>query len=191
MRAVAIMIATVVVASVIEGCGPPARKPLQDPFFDDDSSSMVSGDFDQDEAAWRKELARAQRHHDNPDALLKDDPPRAPEHYGNVVHPNSDARATTSDSAMVTDDAAATEGAATTDGVATLKDQAAPSRDATRDRYAVLDDDVDADAETEAPPPTTFWGKVQAAAHSVGRASFAAITVVVTLGMMAAPYLLL
>ena len=67
------------------------------------------------------------------------------------------------------------------DGSVTLK----------RDR----DDDKGTDAQAEEPkseaPPTTFWGKVKAGADTFGRASFAAMTVVVTLGMMVAPYLLL
>ena len=39
--------------------------------------------------------------------------------------------------------------------------------------------------------PKTFWGRVQSGADTVGKASFAALTVLVTLGMMVAPYLLL
>jgi hypothetical protein len=39
--------------------------------------------------------------------------------------------------------------------------------------------------------PTTFWGRFRAHADTVGKATFAALTVVVTLGMMVAPYLLL
>jgi hypothetical protein len=46
-------------------------------------------------------------------------------------------------------------------------------------------------AETEdPPPPATFWGRFKAGADTFGKASFAALTVVVTLGMMAAPYLI-
>jgi hypothetical protein len=41
------------------------------------------------------------------------------------------------------------------------------------------------------PPPATFWEKMKAKSETVGRASFAALTVLVTLGMMVAPYLLL
>lgn len=40
-------------------------------------------------------------------------------------------------------------------------------------------------------PPTTFWGKVKVGANTVGKASFAAVSVLVALGMMVAPYLLL
>jgi hypothetical protein len=39
--------------------------------------------------------------------------------------------------------------------------------------------------------PKTFWGKVKSGADTVGKASFAAATVLVTIGMIVAPYLLL
>lgn len=153
-RACAIVIALVLVSivGVIGGCGgAPARKPLQDPFFDDEGSTdMVSGDFDKDEAAWRKQMAHETRHPDHTDALLKDDPPKSPEHYGNVAATDTPP----SDASVKADEG---------------------------DPYARIDDDVDADPDAK--KPATFWEKV-------GRATFAAMTVLLTLGMMAAPYLM-
>ncbi len=102
------------------------------------------------------------RQPDKPDALLKDDPPTGPAQDGNRARHD-----------------------------APPKDEGVSQKDDARDPYARIDDDFDANGDVEKPPPTTFWGKVQAAAESVGRASFAAMTVVVTLGMMVAPYLLL
>ena len=150
-RAVGVALAAVVLASVINGCDAPARKPLQDPFFDDESSTMVSGDFDKDEAAWRKQMAREQHHATAADPLLKDDPPKPPAEYGNVAKPDAEVT---------------------------------QPHDPTPDPYAEVDADVSGDSDMEKPPPTTFWEKV-------GRASFAALTVIMTLGMMVAPYLLL
>jgi hypothetical protein len=151
-RAVGIALAAVVMASVISGCDAPARRPLQDPFFDDDASTTgVSGDFDKDEAAWRKQMAREHQHPAEADALLKDDPPKPPDQYGNVARPDADVT---------------------------------HPRDLSLDPYAGVDEDVNADNDLEKPPPATFWEKV-------GRASFAAMTVIMTLGMMVAPYLLL
>ena len=68
----------------------------------------------------------------------------------------------------------------------------------TTDPDALLKDDPPGEAERygnvafkDEPPPPTFWGKVKAGAETVGKASFAAVSVLVTLGMMVAPYLLL
>ena len=47
------------------------------------------------------------------------------------------------------------------------------------------------DAEVGPQQPRTLWQRFQAGADSVGKATFAAFAVVVTLGMMVAPYLLL
>jgi len=49
----------------------------------------------------------------------------------------------------------------------------------------------DGDAQDEAPAPEGFWGSVQAGASSAGKATFAAMTVLVTVGMAVAPYLLM
>jgi len=115
------------VVVVLAGCGPMAPQPRHDAFFDDDTAPMMTGDLDEAETRWRKDIAAAPDV--DPDALLKDDPPRDPERYGNVA----------------------------------FKD----------------------------PPPTTLWGKMKAGAETVGKVSFAALSVLVTLGVMAAPYLLL
>lgn len=46
-------------------------------------------------------------------------------------------------------------------------------------------------ADAEDPPvPQTFLGRVKAGIDTFGKATFAALTVVVTVGMMAAPYLI-
>ncbi len=45
--------------------------------------------------------------------------------------------------------------------------------------------------EPQGPPPSGFWGHVKAGANSFGKASFAVLTVAVTVGMAVAPYLLL
>ncbi|MBI3768562.1 MAG: hypothetical protein HY271_08715 [Deltaproteobacteria bacterium] len=116
-----------IIVVVITGCGPPASQPRHDPFFDDDSPSTMTGNLDDAETRWRKEIAGERT--TDPDALLTDDPPGEPERYGDVA----------------------------------FKEKA----------------------------PTTFWGKVKVGAETVGRASFAAVSVLVTLGMMVAPYLLL
>ena len=175
-HAIGIALAAIVLVGAVSGCDAPARRPFQDPFFDeDDSTSLVSGDMDKDEAEWRKQMARehnAAHPATKPaplpadDPLLTDDPPKAPEEYGDVAKP--DATAPKSDAAP--------------------SKAAAPKPESARDPYSVLDDDVDAAGDPPAPPPTTFWGKVQAAAQSMGRASFAAMTILVTLGMMVAPY---
>jgi hypothetical protein len=54
-------------------------------------------------------------------------------------------------------------------------------------------DDVATSSVAEGDPegPKTFWERFEAGANTVGKASFAALTVLVTLGMMVAPYLLL
>jgi len=122
---------------------------------------MVSGDFDKDEAAWRKQMAHETQHHDKADALLKDDPPKSPEHYGNVA--GTDAPQT--DASVKTDPPPNDASVKSDEG----------------DPYARIDDDVDADPDAK--KPATFWEKV-------GRATFAAMTVLLTLGMMAAPYLM-
>lgn len=83
------------------------------------------------------------------------------------------------------------------DAEARWRDDIAGER--TTDPDALLKDDPAGEAERygnvafkdEPPPPTTFWGKVKAGAETVGKASFAALSVLVTLGMMVAPYLLL
>ncbi len=56
-----------------------------------------------------------------------------------------------------------------------------------------LDDALDehADDGASAPPPHGVWGHVKSGANSVGKASFAVLSVAVSLGMMIAPYLLL
>jgi hypothetical protein len=46
-------------------------------------------------------------------------------------------------------------------------------------------------AKSDPPVPPTFWGRVRAGADKVGKASFAFLSVAVTLGIMVAPYLLL
>jgi hypothetical protein len=46
-------------------------------------------------------------------------------------------------------------------------------------------------ADVGPPVPPTFWGRVKAGADTVGKASFAVLSVAVTLGMLVAPYLLL
>lgn len=46
-------------------------------------------------------------------------------------------------------------------------------------------------AKTDPPVPQTFWGRMQTGADKVGKATFAFLSVAVTLGMMVAPYLLL
>ena len=124
------LVAAAVVTSVLAGCGPMTTQPRHDPFFDDDAPSPVAGNFDEAETRWRKDIAAERA--DDPDALLRDDPPAEPEAYGTVASKGD-----------------------------------------------------------EPPPPTTFWGKVKSGAEAVGKASFAAFSVLVTLGMMAAPYLLL
>jgi hypothetical protein len=54
-------------------------------------------------------------------------------------------------------------------------------------------DAVAASSVTDGDPegPKTFWERFGAGANTFGKASFAALTVLVTLGMMAAPYLLM
>jgi hypothetical protein len=67
----------------------------------------------------------------------------------------------------------------------------------TTDPDALLTDDPPGEPERygevafQDEAPKTFWGKVKAGAETVGRASFAAMSVLLTLGMMVAPYLLL
>jgi hypothetical protein len=156
--AVAVALAVFSIVGVMGGCAEPARKPLQDPFFDDEeSTSLVSGNMDKDEAEWRKQLhheTKKATQNDPPqsDPLLKDDPPKSPEHYGSVT--NDDTQP---------------------------KDQVADAK-SSGDPYATVDDDPEADEKDKA--PTTFW-------QSVGRATFAAFTVLITVGMMAAPYLMM
>ena len=125
-----VLLAAAVVVTAIAGCGPMTTQPRHDPFFDDDAPSPVAGNFDDAETRWRKDIAAERT--DDPDALLRDDPPDEPDRYGKVAF-----------------------------------------------------------KEDAPPPPTTFWGKVKGGAEAVGKASFAALSVLVTLGMMAAPYLLL
>lgn len=120
-----------IVASTIASCGPTPPPGHHDPWFDEDSPAVISGDLDEAEKRWRKDIERERT--TDPDALLKDDPPKKPDEYGEVA----------------------------------FEDDQPP------------------------PPPTTFWGKVKSGMNSVGRASFAAMTVLVTVGMMVAPYLLL
>jgi hypothetical protein len=157
--ALAVALVVVGIVGVIGGCGQPqAKKAFADPFFDEDeSNALVSGDMDKDETQWRKELHHQSGHatqNDPPqsDPLLKDDPPKAPEHYGKVTNDDT-----------------------------LPKDQVADAK-SSGDPYATVDDDPAADDKDK--QPTTFW-------QSVGRASFAAFTVLITLGMMAAPYLMM
>ena len=168
-RAVAFALVVIGIVGVIDGCGlPQSKKPFQDPFFDEEeSNALVSGDMDKDETEWRKELHHQTGHatQNDPaktegakadptqnDPLLKDDPPKAPEQYGEVADHDTPP-----------------------------KDQVGDAKHS-GDPYAVVDDDPEADEKDKSPP--TFW-------QSVGRASFAAFTVLITLGMMAAPYLMM
>jgi hypothetical protein len=125
-----IVLVAAIAVGALASCAPPSPQPRHDPWFDEDSPSTLTGDFDDAEARWRQEIA-GERNTD-PDALLKDDPPGAPESYGTVA----------------------------------FKDG-------------------------EPAPPPTFWGKVRSGAETVGKAGFAAMSVIVTVGMMVAPYLLL
>jgi hypothetical protein len=129
---VTFLLGAAVVAMVIVSCGPTTQQPRHDAFFDDDAPSLISGNLDDAETRWRKEIAGERA--TDPDALLTDDPPGEPHSYGKVAFE---------------------------------------------------------DAEPAEPKPTTFWGKMKAGAETVGKVSFAAVSVLVTLGMMAAPYLLL
>ena len=46
-------------------------------------------------------------------------------------------------------------------------------------------------AEVGPPAPRTFWSRVKAGADTAGKATFAVLSVAVTLGIIVAPYLLL
>jgi len=126
-RLAAVFLAVALGVTIVTSCGPPARQGLSDTFFADDAPSPVASDLDEAETKWRRELKLD--HADDPDALLKDDPPGKPEDYGNVAD--------------------------------------------------------------QPQPPKTFWDKFRAGAQTVGKASFAAATVLITVGMMVAPYFLL
>lgn len=128
-----------IVAGTIASCGPTPAQGRHDPWFDDDDAPpMISGNTDEAEKRWRRDIEAdrgliARERANDPDALLTDDPPKDPDEYGNVAF----------------------------------------------------------DDEKPPPAPTTAWGKFKAGMNKVGRASFAAMTVIVTVGMMVAPYLLL
>lgn len=121
-----------IVASTFVSCGPTPPPGHRDPWFDEESPPLISGDLDEAEKRWRKDI-EGERTTDA-DALLKDDPAKDPGEYGKVAF---------------------------------------------------------GDEEPPPPPPTTFWGKFKVGMNSFGRATFAAMTVLVTVGMMVAPYLLL
>jgi hypothetical protein len=168
--AVAFALVVIGIVGVIGGCGlPQSKKPFQDPFFDeeDGSNALVSGDMDKDETQWRKEL-----HHQVGPATQNDSA-------------KTDAAKTdpTQDDPLLKDDPpkAPDQYGTVTSHDAPPKDQVADARHS-RDPYSVVDDDPEADEKDKTPP--TFW-------QSVGRASFAAFTVLITLGMMAAPYLMM
>jgi len=126
-RLAAVFFAMALGVTIVTSCGPPARQTLDDPFFADDAPSPVASNLDEAETKWRRELKLDRA--DDPDALLKDDPPGKPEEYGKVAQ--------------------------------------------------------------QPEPPKTFWGKVKSGAETVGKASFAAATVLITVGMMVAPYFFL
>ncbi len=118
---------------VVASCSPETMQPkgLNDPWFNEDENAppTVTGNLDEAEMRWRKDIEAHQgvRNADDPNALLTDDPPAAPDAYGNVADPGNTPQ-----------------------------------------------------------PPATFSDK----ANAFGRASFAAMSVAVTLGMMVAPYFL-
>jgi hypothetical protein len=122
------LLVVVVVASAFVSCAPEAttHKGLDDPWFNEDSPPTITGDLDEAEARWRKELPQHHLKQDDPDALLTDDPPDSPDAYGNVA------------------------------------------------------------SEDEKQPGSrkSFW-------DNVGHATFAALTVIVTIGMAVAPYFLM
>jgi hypothetical protein len=161
--AVAFALVVIGIVGVIGGCGlPQSKEPFQDPFFEEDKpNGLMSGDMDKDETEWRKQL-----HHETKKATQNDatesDPPQ-------------------SDPLLKDDPPKAPEQyGKVANGDAPPKDQVASAKKS--DPYAVVDDDPETDEKDQAPP--TFW-------QTVGRAGFAVFTVIMTLGMMAAPYLMM
>ena len=124
-----LVVAVVVAASASVSCAPEAakHKGLDDPWFNEDSPPTITGNLDEAEARWRKDLeAERPKHADDPNALLTDDPPDSADAYGDVAFPK----------------------------------------------------------DTPPQQPKTFWDKF-------GNASFAVMTVLVTVGMAVAPYFLM
>jgi hypothetical protein len=135
-RSWAVLVLPVLVTSLGAACGPTQNKSDYDTWK---ASTEIHGDFDEAEDRWRREISQnpwSEQDMNHDMSLLTDDPPRAPETYGEVARQPGGA-------------------------VAFAEETAEPE---------------EAESDT--------W-------NNVGMASFSAFTVLFTVGMAVAPYLLL
>src|SRR5262249_47774136 len=128
-----LMAALVLVLLSCSGCAP-SMQHAADEHEEWAAKAELTGDLDEAEARWRREMV----YNNCPDSdahLLTDDPPKAPKEYGKVTFEHGE--------------------------------------------------------EAPPPPPPTTWDSFKAGMDKVGKASFAAMTVLVTVGMMVAPYFMM